>query len=310
MPHRFLAYFVTLLIAFALQAPTFAAGAAFPTGSRIGLEPPLDLKPSTRFSGFEDIDRKVAVTILDLPAAAYPGLDHAATSEQHGLNDVKRESFGFSSGTGLLVTGSINAGGVTVRKWILLATAPDKDLTALVSVEVPEAALAIYSDAIIRKALTSLTFRAAPIAEQLGMLPFKIGDSAGFRVMKVFPPSGAILIDGPGADMSAQPYVIVSIGRGAPERPDDRPRFARDLLASTPLHDILMQSADAMRINNAPGFEIRAQAQGPKGEPVMVVQWLRFAGDSYVRIVGVAGKQDWDALFTRFRTLRDGLDLR
>ena len=49
-----------------------AAGAkpVFPPGLRIGLEAPGDLKPSTHFPGFEDVDRKVAITILDLPARA------------------------------------------------------------------------------------------------------------------------------------------------------------------------------------------------------------------------------------------------
>ena len=73
---------------------------------RIGLEPPGDLKPSTHFPGFEDIDRKVGVTIFDLPAAAYAELERAAkTKHQHGLTDMKRENFPFRSGIGLLVTG-------------------------------------------------------------------------------------------------------------------------------------------------------------------------------------------------------------
>ena len=108
--------------------------------------------------------------------------------------------------------------------------------------------------------------------------------------MKVFPPSGLILTDGPSDDMSKQAYVIVSIGRGSPEQPDDRARFARDLLSPAPLRDIKPQSAEAMRIGGLPGFEIRAQAEGLNGEPVMVAQWLRFSGGSYLRIVGVGAQ--------------------
>jgi len=73
----------------------------FPPGLRIGLEPPGDLKPSTHFSGFEDVGRKVAITILDLPAAAYGGLEQAANAEnQHGLADFKREDFSFPAAKG------------------------------------------------------------------------------------------------------------------------------------------------------------------------------------------------------------------
>ena len=128
--------------------------------------------------------------------------------------------------------------------------------------------------------------------------------------MKVLPAGGVILTEGPTDDISKQPYVIVSIGRGAPEQPDDRARFARDLLSTAPLRELMVQSADAMRIGGAPGYEIRAQAEGLNDEPVMLAQWLRFSGGSFLRIIGVGRKDDWDALFTRFRAVRDGIELR
>ena len=210
-----------------------------------------------------------------------------------------------------MFTGRANVNGVTLYKWILLATTgADQDLTAMINIEVPESALSVYSDAVVRKALASVTFRPTPVDEQLGLLPFKLGDLAGFRVLKVSPAGGVILIEGPGEDLNRQPYVIVSIGRGAPERPDDRPRFARDLLSTAPLRGVTIQSADAMRIGGTPGYEIRAQAEGAKGEQLMVAQWLRFAGSNFLRIMGVGRKEEWDALFTRFRAVRDGVEIR
>jgi hypothetical protein len=278
---------------------------------RVGLEPPGDLRPSTHFSGFEDIDRKVAVTILDLPASAYPELERAANSQQEGVTDLKRENFSFHDGSGLLVTGRVQIKDVMLHKWLLLAaTAADKDLTVLINVEVPEAALSVYSDTVIRQALASVTLRPMPIQEQLGLLPFKISQLAGFRVVKVLPAGGVMLTDGPTDDISKQPYVIVSIGRGSPEQADDRARFARDLLSTAPLRDLSVQSADAMRIGGGPGFEIRGQAKGFNNEPIMVAQWLRFAGGNFLRVVGVGRKDDWDSLFTRLRALRDGIELR
>ena len=224
MPRRLLAYLVAAMLviwpAVAVLSPAFGAEPAFPPGSRIGLEPPGDLKPSTRFPGFEDIDRKVAVTLLELPASAYAELARAANAtEQRGLTDVKREEFSLRDGTGLLVTGRAQINDVALHKWILLATAAaDKDLTVLINVEVPEAARAVYSDAVIRQALASVTFRPMPIQEQLGLLPFKLGQLAGFRVMQVLAQGGVILTEGPTDDLSKQPYVIVSIGQGSPEQ--------------------------------------------------------------------------------------------
>src|SRR4051812_33384612 len=55
----------------ALAAPTLAEDASFPIGSRIGLVPPPGLVPSKNFMGYEDIDEKVAMIFVSLPAAAY-----------------------------------------------------------------------------------------------------------------------------------------------------------------------------------------------------------------------------------------------
>jgi hypothetical protein len=303
---------IVLLAVWAVVAARPAgAEPVFPPGLRIGLELPGDLKPSTRFSGFEDFDRKVAFTILDLPASAYAELSREANAApQHGLAATKRENFSFRSGSGLLISGSVKVNGVTLHKWILLAAAAaDKDLTALINVEVPEPALTVYSDAVVRKALASVTFRPMPVQEQLGLLPFKLAQLAGFRVMKVLP-TGVILIDGPSDDLSAHPQMFVTIGHGAPEQADDRARFARDLLSATPLRDLRMQSADAMRIGGQAGYEIRAEAAGSNGKPIMVAQWLRFSGGNFMRIVGIGSKDVWDPLFTRFRAVRDGIELR
>ena len=47
---------------------------------------------------------------------------------------------------------------------------------------------------------------------------------------------------------------------------------------------------------------------------ILWAQWkssrLRFGGGSYLRIVGVGRKTDWDTLFPRFRAVRDGIASR
>ncbi len=180
----------------------------------------------------------------------------------------------------------------------------------MIEVDVPDAALAVYSDTAIRQALASVSFRPMPIQEQLGLLPFKVNQLAGFRVVRVLPAGVVIMTDGPSDDLRKQPYVTISIGGGAPEQADDRARFARDLLMSSPLRDLSLQSAEPMRIGGLPGYEIRAQAKGLNDEPLLLVQWMRFGGGNFLRVVGVGRKDDWNALFTRFRAVRDGIDRR
>jgi hypothetical protein len=312
MPSRFLAFIALTWAALAGLNPAVAAETVFPPGLRIGLEPPVDLRPSTRFPGFEDRDRKAGITIFDLPAGAYPELERAAAAKDlESLTVVKRETFSFHGGAGTLIAGRAKIKDVDVHKWVLLASAhADQDLTMLVNVEVPDSELSVYSDAVVRKTLASITFRPTPIQEQLGLLPFKLDQLADFRVMKVLANRGVLLTTGPTDDLSKQDFMIVSIGRGSPDSPDDRGRFARKLLAAAPVRDLDVQSAEAMRVGGGPGYEIRAQAKAPNGDPIMMAQWLRFSSGSFLSIAGFAHKGEWDALFTRFRAVRDGIELR
>ena len=120
-----------------------------------------------------------------------------------------------------------------MHRWFLLASAAAvavPNLTVLIRIEVPEAARAVYTDAAVRKMLASVTFRKVPLQELLGLLPFKLTAMADFQVVKVAP-EGVVVADSAGKDFSEQPYAIISVGRGAPERTDERGRFARDLFS-------------------------------------------------------------------------------
>ena len=283
----------------------------FPPGLRIGLEPPGDFTISSRLAGFEDTGRGAVISLLDLPARAYEDLARSAFAEgQKGIANLKRESFPFENGIGVLITGTGNEGGGPVHKWFLLAQAVNgvQDLAALVQVAVPDAALSVYSDAVVRKGLASVTFRPMPVKERLALLPFQLNEMAGFRVMQVLPAGGVILTEGPTDDITTQPYMVIAVGPGAPSDPGERGQFANDLLATAPLANIKVKLSEPMRITGGQGYETRADAIGPRGNEVALVQWLRFGGSGFIRIIGVGAKDDWDALFARFRAVRDGVE--
>lgn len=311
---------VRRLFAFVLAAAAWLsiAGAAadpvFPTGLRIGLEPPPGMTVSRRFPGFEDADRKAAITLVELPLPAYGSVEKSMFDfTPPGMTIEKREMMPFADGVGLLLVGKGDVGGVMTHHWFLLGRAfggANADLTALVTFTEPEAALAVYPDTAVRAALASVTFRPPPLAEQMATLPFKLGDLAGFRVMQALPSGGVIIVDGPANDLGRQPYMLISIGTGAPTGPDDRARFARDVLANAPLRELSVTSVEAMRLNGLTAIEIRATAKNLRGDPVKLVQWIRFGAGGYMRIIGVVVPDDWDRLFNRFRAVRDGIALR
>ncbi|HET7804522.1 MAG TPA: hypothetical protein VFL53_09790 [Pseudolabrys sp.] len=314
MARRLIAYLIAAGAGLLTLVATAGSEPAYPPGSRIGLEVPGDLKPSTRIPGFEDIERKVSIAILDLPASAYLELETAAfTRLPQDLQQAKRESFPFDSGIGFLITGFVQKDGTTLHRWSFLAQAVGStvhDLTALINVEVPENALSVYSDAVVRKALASVTFRPAPIKEQLSLLPFRFGNLAGFEVVQVMPTGTVVLADKADEKAVSRPVMIVSVGRGGPADSSDRGRFARDLVATAPVRELSIKSAEPMRINNAAGHEIRAEGKDPTGQPLSLVQWLRFGSGGYLRIVGAGPSNEWDQMFGRFRAVRDGIDMR
>ena len=299
-----------LFLLLVLALPARAADALFPPAFRVGLVPPAGLVLSKDFPGFEDAERKVAIVVAELPPPAYYELERAVFSEKPNLQIVieKRELLSHENGLAMLVTGYQGEGAARVRKWMLFTLIAD--LTALVTVQMPEAAVTTYPAGAIRAALASITFRPPPIDEQLKLLPFRLSELAGFRVFRALPEGVAMLTDGPNPDdFLAQPHLIVSAARGGPQQAADRENFARRMFAVPQGLNGRITGAEAMRIGGQPGFEIQAEATDPKsGALFTVVQWLRFGPGGYLRVVGIAKKEAWPQMFPRFRAIRDGVE--
>jgi hypothetical protein len=124
------------------------------------------------------------------------------------------------------------------------------------------------------------------------------------------PTGTAVLADNSDNISISRPIMIVSVGRGGPANSSDRGRFARDLVATAPVRELSIKSAEPMRINNAAGHEIRAEGKDPAGQSLSLVQWIRFGSGGYLRIVGAGPSGEWDQMFGRFRAVRDGIDMR
>jgi hypothetical protein len=302
------------LLTILLLAGTGAAQAepVFPPGLRVGLEPVGNLAVKRGASGFQDADRNVTVAIAELPPAAYGELTNAVFGKAPaGADKVSRELFAFHDGIGYLHHARVVENGVASQHWLLLtmAVADEPAFVGVINVTVPETASRAYPEAAVRKMLASIVIRKPPINEQLGLIPFKLENLAGFHVARVTPDS-LLITEGPGEDTSQHPYMVVGIGRAQASKMDDRGLFSRDLLTHAPLRELTIQSGEQMRINGAPGFEIRGLAQDAHGNKVSVVQWVRFLGGGFIRIIGVAPTEQWDEMFNRFRAVRDGVTMR
>lgn len=310
---------IRLMLAAALMAalalPAAAAEAIFPTASRIGLVPPPGMQVSPAFPGFEDRESNAFIRLVALPGPAFAEIEKTMSSEalkKQGLTIEKRESFAMPNGKALLIVAQQSAASARIRKWLLVA--PLDDITALASVEIP-LSVTRYPAAVIRTALATLATRPhVPVDEQLRMVPFKLGEFSGFRVVRVLPGMALQLTDGPKDALEAteQPHLVISIAPGGPQQPGDRAQFARLAMSGLPaFKDLRLVSSEPMRLGGMAGHETRAEGKDPQtGADIAVVQWLRFGTGAYIRIVGYAPKQDWTQTFMRFRAVRDGLETR
>ena len=307
---------IAIILFVALASPALALDVVFPAGSRIGLAPPPGVTPSRNFFGFEDAPNEVAVMLSALPPEAYAELARSLTADalkKQGLTLEKRESHTLAAGDAFLVIARQEVDKVSLRKWIFAVGAAD--LTALVTVQVPDAASRAYPEIVIRTALSTVTVRpTVPVEEQLSLLPFKLGELAQFRVGGVVPGRAVMLTDAaadaPAPDLAA--HLVVAIAPGGPAQPADRDTFARDVFATVPnLKDVRLTSAEPLRIGGHQGHQIMAAGKDSRtGGDINIVQWLRFGGGAYMHMIGVARTDAWIPAYARFRAVRDGVELR
>jgi hypothetical protein len=299
-----------------LAAPAQAADPTFPIGSRIGLVPPPGMLVSKNYLGFEDIDKDAAILLASQVAEAYPEIERNLTPESaktQGITIDKREAVQFAFGNGVLVTGKQTADKKVFRKYLLVAQA--SDLTVLINAQVPEQETA-YPDAAMRAAIMSVALRASvPDAEKLSLLPFTVGDLAGFHIQSVLPGRALVLIDNPGGSATAGDFearMFVAAFPGGPSETDDRAQFARlafDQIIG--IKDVHLTMSEPLRINNQSGFQTMAQAKDARTDAdIMVAQWLRFSGGAFMQMIGMAKADGWTTVLTRLRAIRDGIEPR
>ena len=333
---RALAVFAVLALA-VQAAPVRAEEATFPPGSRVGLVPPPGMAVSKTFDGFADPAKDAAILIAVLPAGAFAEIEKVLDTDalkKQGVTVEKRESLQLSFGRGILLIGRQVADKAHYRKWLLVASA--NDLTAMVTVQVPDPDDS-YTDAALRASLATLAVRATvPEAEELGLLPFEVGDLAGFRVDDVLRGRALVLHDVPaaadtGKDASketnketnkktnketnshgVEARMLIAAVPGGPPEADQRAEFARLMFNEIGgIKQVRVVLSEPLRINGQPGFQTMAEAQDVRtGSDVRVIQWLRFGGGGYLQMVAIGSADGWTAMLTRLRAVRDSVELK
>lgn len=292
-------------------APAFADDPIYAPGTRIGLVPLIGLSPSKTFPGFETVDHRVKVVVAELPPAAFRDVETLAKSDTAGNQGVRPGGIETASGQGYIIVETAKDGADNVRRYSMVVAGGT--FSGYIAAQVPENVEKIYSDQAVRKMFATVTLRKeVPVEEQLDLLPFKLTELSSFKMVRTLAPGAAILLSDAETenDIDAKAYLIINLVGSAPERPDDRGRFARDIVATIPnLRDGHITMSEPIRINGSSGFETRVDATNAKSNtPVTVVQWLVFgSGTTAMRLIGSTPRDEWSAAFPRFRAIRDGI---
>ncbi|RYX89301.1 MAG: hypothetical protein EON84_15490 [Bradyrhizobiaceae bacterium] len=311
---RHLAPLFALTVLLAAMTSARAADPVFPPGIRVGVTPSVGLEPSATFTGFQTSDQGVKMLMTELPATAFTEVETAFKTNPASMA-LKPETIETGAGQGFYTVESTkDPAGAPVRRYAMIINGGT--FSGYVAVQVPENAQKIYTDDAVRQMFASVSIRKeVPLEEQLGMMPFKIVELSGFKSVRMLAPGAAILL-ADSADEAAveqSPFMILGSIGSAPERPDDRGRFAQQAAGQIPgLRDARVTLSEPQRIDGMPGYETRIDAISGKGNtPVTVVQWLRFgSGKTAMRIVASAPRDDWAKAFPRFRAVRDGIEPR
>jgi hypothetical protein len=293
--------------------PAFAADPVFPPGMRVGLTPLVGLSRAKSFVGFETEDQGVKVLVTELPAEAYGEVMNAFKANPAGSGGIKPESIETAAGVAYYTAESAKDASGNLRRYSMIL--PGGTFSGYVAVQVPENASKIYTDDAVRQMFASAVVRKeVPVEEQLGLMPFKIGELSDFKTIRTLAP-GAVIILADGDETTGfepKPFMVIGLIGSAPTQPEDRGRFAQQAATTIPgVRDARITMSEPIRIDGMAGYETRIDAtSGKDNTAVTVVQWLRFGGGNVMRIIGSAPRDQWSTAFPRFRAVRDGIQPR
>jgi hypothetical protein len=309
------AIFVLLASLVLMAAPARAADAVFPLNSRIGLTPPPGFTPSAKFGGFENAQDSAVILLVELPAEAYADIEKGFTDEAlkgRGMTVQAREPLTLKDGRGFFVSGPQESGGVKRHEIVMVASL--QGVTTIVSLQMVQETRAKITDAVAKSTFATVAVRTVPDSERLAVLPYKLTDLAGFRLVRTAGDGSAILTDGPNdaVDAVEQPFVVIAIAPGETPKAEERDKFARRVFGGAPgLKDIKITRAEPLRIGNMQGYEIVAEAKDKStSTEVNAVQWLRFGGNGYLQIFAIARRTTWNDVFPKLRTIRDSIEMK
>ena len=188
-------------------APALAAEPVFPPSSRFGFDPPSDMVSSKRFSGLERLEGGATVSVVELPANAFADLETNFTDE-----NLKAQGFIVSNRQAIKVAGDVDAccSPASSRRWNRRhaddqeVDAPRRRRPTVTGIIIAQATPDAETEETMKRLLTGIHIRPAlTLEQQVAALPFRIGNEAGFRPVRVLAGNSVLLTQGTKDEISA-----------------------------------------------------------------------------------------------------------
>lgn len=284
------AILVTFLLAPVLLPTAFASQQL--TGSHAVIDLPLGFEESREFTGALWQEGQASILVTELPADVFAtvaeGLlaDPAALADQGIMLDMVEE-VALGEHEAVIGRGRQQVGSQPFEKWLLLAGSPQ--VTLLVTAQMPSLLATERRKDKVEAALASI--RIAPDrSDPRGILPFTFGETERFRFMRALSGRAALMTDTAyeGTPETRPVFVIAASTRtNCDAWADGTHAFAREAAESLQrVEDLAISDTFDREVGGGAG--VVTEATGTVGgEPVIVVQTIRFRDCSYLRTVGI-----------------------
>ena len=309
------ALMMTTLLALNGQAQSASEAVVYVPGKTLGLAPPSGFVLSTKFSGFEHGESGSSILVVELPAEAYSQVTSQMTDQAlatKGITISARKDIKAGGVDGIILTGTQQAAGKTISKWIVMLGT--KDATVMLTAQ--DLSGEALSEEALSKLIESITFRPPPgLDAQIAELPFALGELSGFRVVRAFAGSGISLTKGPKdvVQDASQPLIVIVAPLSKPYPTDRKPAEVAETLIRGIQTIQVSEFGETVKakVAGADGHEtvVPAKHTGSNTD-VVVSQWLRLDEGRQIRVLAIVAKDAHAGLLADLRKLAAGLTIK
>lgn len=275
------------------------------TGTSVSLVAPKGFEPATGFAGLANPATQASVLVVEMPAEAYPQLATLFNDSESAKTNFARQKVNIAkveqvAGTGgekvPLLSGTQDAGGAKVDKWIALFKGPK---TVMMTVQAPQAAK--LKPAEVKAMIASVSLgKEATLDEKLSALPFAIKSASPFRVIDTIGGAGVLMTVGElNTDPDGkQPLLIAAYQMSAPIRPGQEEKLSETMLRSTrDMQTAEIKERKRVSFAGQDGVLLSGSFKHPNGNDKGFAQYLAIGpGGRFVRLIVLADEAEMPKL--------------